>query len=164
MDQKGISRREFLRTGKHIAMGAVAGSLAMKTAGCFPGEEKTVVSIAKIENDKIGYAVEKAVDLLGGIGTVTEGKERIMLKPNLVDAFAEDTTNPEVVKTLAQLMKKAGKEVLIGEGSAAAAGFNADEEGIYRTKKREILDPIYLGCIQPGMVLFFQSYRLRMMF
>jgi len=142
MNQKGISRREFLSTSKHIAIGAVAGSLAMKTAGCFTVEEKPVVSIAKIENDKIGYAVEKAVDLLGGIGTVTEGKDRIMLKPNLVDPLIEDTTNPEVVKILAQLMKRAGKEVLIGEGSAAAPGFNGEGEEMYRTKKREILDPM----------------------
>ena len=32
--------------------------------------------------DKIGVAVEEAIDLLGGINTVAKGKERIMLKPN----------------------------------------------------------------------------------
>jgi len=44
-----------------------------------------------------------------------------MLKPNLVYANANCTTKPEVIKTLAQLMKNSGKEVLIGEGSASHA-------------------------------------------
>jgi uncharacterized protein (DUF362 family) len=38
------------------------------------------------------------------------------------------------------MMKNAGKDVSIGEGSAAAGGFNATEEGIFRTKKQDILD------------------------
>ncbi|NQU88815.1 MAG: DUF362 domain-containing protein [Mariniphaga sp.] len=39
-------------------------------------------------------------------------------------------------------MKKAGKEVCIGEGSAAAPGFNLKGNTQYRTKKSEILDPM----------------------
>jgi uncharacterized protein (DUF362 family) len=74
--------------------------------------------------------------------TVAQGKDRIMLKPNLVNATSEDTTNPEVVGTLAKLMKLAGKEVFIGEGSMAADGFNIKDGQICRTKKREILDPM----------------------
>jgi uncharacterized protein (DUF362 family) len=63
-----------------------------------------------------------------------------MLKPNLVSSDPRATTKPEVIKTLAQLMKKAGKEVLIGEGSAAAPGFNFKDGIIYRTKNEEILN------------------------
>lgn len=103
-------------------------------------EKKPVVSVVKIKNDKIGFAVEKAIDLLDGIESVTEGKERIMLKPNLCNANPNCTTKPEVIKTLAQLMKNSGKEMLIGEGSAAASGFNVKDGVIYRTTNREILD------------------------
>jgi len=100
---------------------------------------KPIVSIARIKNDNIGTAVEEAIELLGGMESVTEGKERIMLKPNLVTDNPECTTNPEVVRMLAQLMKKAGKEVLMGEGSGGASGFTTWEDGSGRTKNPEIL-------------------------
>ncbi|MBC8232949.1 DUF362 domain-containing protein [bacterium] len=140
MKQKKLSRREFLRASMGIVVGTAAASLTIKPLDAFFAEEKPVVSIAKIENDNIGAAVEKAIDLLGGIESVTEGKERIMLKPNLVAESSIFTTKPEVIKTLAQLMKKAGKEVLIGEGSAAANGFNLIGGVQFRTKNQEILD------------------------
>ena len=98
--------------------------------------------MVKIKNNDIGYAVEKAIDLLGGIKKITGKKHRIMLKPNLVSPDPSSTTKPEVIKALALLMKNAGKEVCIGEGSAAAAGFNVEGEEIFRTKKPEILDPM----------------------
>jgi uncharacterized protein (DUF362 family) len=101
---------------------------------------RDIVSIAKIRDDQIGAAVKEAIDILGGIEAVTQGKERIMLKPNLVADSPTFTTKPEVVRALAELMKKAGKQVLIGEGSAAAGGFNADENGVYRTQNRALLD------------------------
>jgi uncharacterized protein (DUF362 family) len=81
-----------------------------------------VVSI--VENDDIPTAVEEAIDLLGGIGTILAGKQTIMLKPNLVDDRTRCTTNPDVVRSLVALMTQAGKEVLIGEGSAGAYGYN----------------------------------------
>ncbi len=108
------------------------------------GGQRPIVSVVKIRNDDIGYALEKSIDLIGGIKTVTAHKEQIMLKPNLVSSAQRATTKPEVIKALAQLMKSAGKDVLIGEGSAAAPGFNVKmtEQGpvVCRTKKREILD------------------------
>lgn len=65
---------------------------------------------------------------------LTEGKHRIMLKPNMVTEAPSDATNPEVVRTLADLMLEAGKEVGIGEGSAGATGHNMLPEGIFHTK------------------------------
>lgn len=100
------------------------------------------MSIVKIKDDQIALAVEEAIELLGGINEVARDKQRIMLKPNLVSPDPRCTTKPEVVRALAMLMKNAGKEVCIGEGSAAAPGFNADEEGIYFTKDPGILDPM----------------------
>lgn len=103
-------------------------------------EGKPVVSLVKIKDDKVEAAVEEAIDLLGGIETVAWGKERIMLKPNLVGEGPSVTTKLVVVKTLAQLMQKAGKRVLIGEGSTAADGFNMKEGILYRTNNQELLD------------------------
>jgi uncharacterized protein (DUF362 family) len=44
------------------------------------------------------------------------------------------------VKTLAQMMKKANKDVLIGEGSAASPPFNMEGDEVFRTTNRERLD------------------------
>jgi len=128
-----ISRRDFLLTGA----GAVAGRTLFATP-----LSKPVVSIVRIKNDKVAMAVEEAIELLGGIKEVTKGKERVMLKPNLVFPDPRATTKPEVVRTIAQLMQRAGKEVSIGEGSAAAPKFNVVGFQTCRTSKREILDPM----------------------
>jgi len=134
MKLKHFTRREFIKTSSTAALG-----LAFR--GSFP-LDKPVVSIVKIKNDRIDYAVEKAIDLLGGINKITKGKNRIMLKPNLVAESPTFTTKPTVIKALANLMKRAGKEVIIGEGSAGASGFNFKDGIDYRTKKEEILNPM----------------------
>ncbi len=142
MKHGALSRRDFLRTGAGAIAGAAAGSLAGCSGGGWVGEGRPVVSIARIRNDNVGSAVEEAVDLLGGMNHLTRGKERIMLKPNLVAESPAFTTKPEVVRTLARLMKGAGKDVLIGEGSAAATGFNVKGDVVYRTRSQAILDPM----------------------
>ena len=134
MKPRHFTRREFIKTTSVAALG-----LAFR-GNFFLG--KPVVSIVKIKNDKIDYAVEKAIDLLGGINQIARGKNRIMLKPNLVGESPLFTTKPTVVKALANLMKGAGKEVVIGEGSAAALNYNVKDGIQFRTKKKEILDPM----------------------
>jgi uncharacterized protein (DUF362 family) len=143
----GISRRDFLKA-------VVVGSSGL-LAACTPQSNETrtpspitatpapvrpMVSIAKIKDSNIGAAVEEAIQLLGGIETVASGKERIMLKPNLVSNEPDITTKPEVIRSLAALMKKAGKVVSIGEGSAAAAGFNVLGGNVYRLKDPDKLN------------------------
>ena len=99
-----------------------------------------VVSIVRIKNGRTDLAVEEAIDLLGGIGAVTLGKHKIMLKPNLVSDNPRSTTNPEVIRALATLMQGAGKQVSIGEGSAACSNFNILDGVVYRTRNQGILD------------------------
>jgi uncharacterized protein (DUF362 family) len=145
MESDKLSRRDFLKLTARVAAGLAAGSLALENVACSRQgrtsvEKMAVVSIARIKNDAIGYAVEEALDLLGGIETVAAGKERIMLKPNLVAESPRFTTKPEVIEALARLMAKAGKDVVIGEGSAAAGGFNSKGGEDYRTSNRELLD------------------------
>ena len=140
MTHRELSRRDFLKAGIGASLGAATGTLTLGLAGWPSIAEKAVVSVVKIKKDKIGIAVEEAIDLLGGIKTVAKGKERIMLKPNLVAESLDSTTKREVIKTLSQLMKASGKEVLIGEGSAAAGGFNAKQGEVYRTKNEAILN------------------------
>jgi len=132
--QKHLTRREFVITG-------MAGTLGIASGFAF-ADPSPVVSVVKIKDDNIAFAVEEAIDLLGGIEEVARDKQRIMLKPNLAGPDPRSTTKPEVIRALAEIMLKAGKEVSIGEGSAAAPGFNADEEGIHFSKDPGILDPM----------------------
>jgi uncharacterized protein (DUF362 family) len=141
MKKNQISRRKFVSTATVAAIGSSAFGLNLiscKRLNVKPLEE--VVSIVRIKDGNVVKAVEEAIDLLGGIDTVTTGKSKIMLKPNLVTSSTDCTTKLNVVKTLAQLMQKAGKEVIIGEGSAAALNFNVINNEVFRTKKREVLD------------------------
>jgi len=127
-----FTRRDFIKKSTTAALG-------LATA-CSTSTEKPVVSIVRIENGKTENAVGKALDLLGGIKTVTKGKDSILLKPNLVTESPTCTTNPAVIRALATLMKNAGKEVRIGEGSAVATGFNIKDGVAFRTRKQDILD------------------------
>lgn len=135
------NRREFIKGASGLAISVMAGPL-LATLGCLGKKVKPVVSIVKISDDHIDYAIEKAIDLLGGMETVARGKGRIMLKPNLVAEGRDFTTKPEVIRPLVRLMKKAGKEVCIGEGSAAGNGFNLIHDKQYQTHSKEILDPM----------------------
>ena len=141
MSKKKISRRKFVITTGTLAVGSAAvGISPVYGFGSDRFTPKQVVSIVRINNGNIAAAVEEAIDLLGGIKVVTEGRNRIMLKPNLVSDSPNDTTKPEVVKAVARIMQKAGKEVLIGEGSAAAYPFNVNATEVFRTNKKDILD------------------------
>jgi uncharacterized protein (DUF362 family) len=138
MKHREPSRRDFVKTGVGAALGVAVAPIQLGTP--WRPDPDAVVSIARVKNGKVAYAVEEAIDLLGGIESATRGKERIMLKPNLVSDGREYTTKPEVIEALARLMKQSGKDVLIGEGSAAAEGFNVLDGESYRTSNCEILD------------------------
>jgi uncharacterized protein (DUF362 family) len=121
-----ISRRDFLKASL-ASSSALLTACVPQLAGCCVAQTRPVVSI--VENYDISTAVEEAIDLLGGIKKILAGKQTIMLKPNLVTDSSHCTTNPKVVHTLVQLMLAHGKDVLIGEGSAAVYGYNITETG-----------------------------------
>ena len=134
------SRRHFIRQAGGLAFASMTAPALLYN--CQENRKQAVVSIVKIKNDDIDYAVEKAIDLLGGLSTVAKNKESIMLKPNLVAEFEHFTTKPSVVRALARLMKRAGKEVWIGEGSASGTGFNILDNKPYKTNKAALLNPM----------------------
>ena len=127
-----LNRRDFLVSG----VGLATVSAFAKT------RPRAVVAIVRIKRDNIAAAVHEAMDLLGGIRQVMKGKESVLLKPNLVSTQVEAVTKPDVIRALARLMKGAGKEVLIGEGSAAAPKFNVVGAEIFRTSRPDILNPM----------------------
>jgi len=103
--QRKFTRREFLK-----ATGYAASTIALTECGRqmlgdtalhgFVKAEKPVVSVVRIKNDNIDYAVRESIDLLGGINTISANKEKIMLKPNLVSPDPRDTTNPQVTEEI----------------------------------------------------------------
>ena len=109
-------------------------------------KHSSVVSVVRVnskwsESKGIDYATAKAIELIGGINEVAKGRNRILLKPNLVNTNPSDTTNPKVVEALAKLMKNAGKEVCIGEaGAASIRNIDTSVQGyVCRTKNVDIL-------------------------
>ncbi|MGC1389689.1 MAG: DUF362 domain-containing protein [Bacteroidales bacterium] len=141
MEKNKLSRRKFISTATVAAVGsAFLGINKIYEKGIDTRYKKEIVSIVRVRDGNISRAVEEAIDLLGGINSVTKGKNSILLKPNLVAPDKRCTTKPQVVKTIAQLLQKSGKEVLIGEGSAAAESFNVIGDETFRTRKKEILD------------------------
>jgi uncharacterized protein (DUF362 family) len=112
-------------------------------------DETPVVSVVLVNRKwsdakAIEYAIANAIELIGGINEITKDKNRILLKPNLVNPNPSDTTNPLVVEALAKLMKNAGKDVYIGEaGAASLRNIDASIKGyVCRTKNAEILQAI----------------------
>jgi uncharacterized protein (DUF362 family) len=141
MARNYISRRKFIRSATIAALGStILAKSRVDGNGLKLSSDKHIVSITRVQDGNIAKAVEEAIDLLGGVESVTTGINSILLKPNLVAPDKKCTTKPEVVRTIARLLKNSGKEVMIGEASAAAESFNVIGNETFRTKKREILD------------------------
>lgn len=63
-------------------------------------------------------AVERAVTLLGGMGSCIKPGERVLIKPNLLKASRPEdavTTHPEVVRAVIRLVHDAGGIPLVGD-------------------------------------------------
>ncbi|MBZ5591477.1 MAG: DUF362 domain-containing protein [Acidobacteriia bacterium] len=127
-------------TRRDLLAAVAAGAFTPRLCATPLQTTRPVVSIVKIRNGDIDSAVEHAIELLGGMRAVAQGKERIMLKPNLMSPIPHATTKPAVIRTLARLMKAANKDVSIGEGSAAAAPFNVQGAETFRTTKKDLLN------------------------
>ena len=87
------SRRDLVTT-------FAAGAFSSRLAATPLENAEPLVSIVKIRNGKIDSAVERAIDLLGGMSAIARGKERILLKPNLVSPQPHATTKPAVIRAL----------------------------------------------------------------
>jgi len=117
---KGFSRRNFLKMASFTFLASLIGC---------EWPPKPVVSVVKVKSGDVNAAVREAIDLLGGMENITRNKQRICVKPNMVGDYQTNTTNPWVVSSLVAMMKEAGKDVFIGEGSAVASTTSFDRNG-----------------------------------
>jgi uncharacterized protein (DUF362 family) len=90
--------------------------------------DKNTVSIVKIGDGQVDEAVRNAVDLLGGIEAIVKPGEKVLLKVNWCvvpeDPKVGVVTNPVVARAVADLVKEAGAEPIIGD--SAARGVDTD--------------------------------------
>jgi len=90
--------------------------------------DKNTVSIVRIEKDQVEKAVREAVDLVGGIEAIVKPGEKVLLKVNWCvvpeDPKVGVVTNPVVARAVADLVKEAGAEPIIGD--SAARGVDTD--------------------------------------
>lgn len=90
--------------------------------------DKNTVSIVRIEEDQVEKAVRKALDLIGGIEAIVNPGEKVLLKVNWCvvpeDPKVGVVTNPVVARAVADLIKEAGAEPIIGD--SAARGVDTD--------------------------------------
>ncbi|RJP19148.1 MAG: DUF362 domain-containing protein [Candidatus Abyssobacteria bacterium SURF_5] len=98
------------------------------------------------DGDRIAKSVGSCVDELGGIDRYVRKGDRVLLKANLLIARTRDkyvTTDPEVVRAVIRLVKKAGGIPVIGDGPAMGSAEKvAAKCGIGEVARAERVDII----------------------
>ncbi|MFW6271188.1 MAG: DUF362 domain-containing protein, partial [Bacillota bacterium] len=81
-------------------------------------EEVVVKKCDNYQEQEINNKLNALIKELGGIDNIISPGEKVLLKVNLIrGAVPEDavTTHPVVVKEMADILKKAGAEVIVGD-------------------------------------------------
>jgi uncharacterized protein (DUF362 family)/NAD-dependent dihydropyrimidine dehydrogenase PreA subunit len=77
-----------------------------------------LIACSDYDAERVFYAVQKGVDLLGGISRFVSTNEKILLKPNLLTGSAPEkaiTTHPSLLKAMALLCRQNGAQVSFGD-------------------------------------------------
>jgi uncharacterized protein (DUF362 family) len=108
-----ISRREFLGKFAGVAAGSLAVPHFLRTAAT---AAPSLPDVLVVKNGSPAEMVRKVIDRFGGIGSLVKKGSKVVLKPNMSWALPptqSGNTHPEVAKTVAELVMKAGpKEVV----------------------------------------------------
>jgi len=89
----------------------------------------SIVRCQDYDSQRVFEAVDRAVNLVGGIESYVKSGMKVLLKPNLLSArYPEEgvDTHPEVVRAVARLVKRAGGVPIIGD-SPGGYGKNIEE-------------------------------------
>ena len=82
----------------------------------------SIVACDEYEPEKVLAAVERAVDLLGGIGRFVPAGSQVLLKPNILQGLPPEravATHPHVVRAVALLLIGAGSSVTLADSPGA---------------------------------------------
>ncbi len=93
------------------------------------------------EDDQVVTAIQKGVDMMGGISSFAKPGERIVLKPNILIGTDPDkhvTTHPAVFRAAGKLLKDAGVIVLYGDSPS----FGKSEPNLRRSGIKQVGDEL----------------------
>ncbi len=106
----------------------------------------SIVKCADYKREQVHEAVERSIDLVGGIEEFVKPGMKVLLKPNLLSPRPPEDcvdTHPEVVRALVRLVKDAKGTPIIGD-SPGGYGNNVDEvfriSGMKNMAKEEGVD------------------------
>ena len=80
--------------------------------------EVSLVKCSGCEREAVEGAVREAVGLLGGISSIIRPGERVLIKPNMLQAAAPEraiTTHPSIVAAVIRMVKEAGAVPMVGD-------------------------------------------------
>ena len=86
----------------------------------------SVVRCDDYNREKTCTAVQRAIDLAGGVGAFVQPGQKVFLKFNLLQGSAPETcvtTNPEVVYAVAKILRDHGCEVLLGDSPGSGSRY-----------------------------------------
>ena len=102
---KKIGRREFFKRTAKIGISAVVGGSILSQFSCSKAAE---CDIAVVSGGDYRNSTIKAVELLGGIEKFVHEGDRVAILPNTQSRHPGTYTNPDVVRAVIRMCKKAG--------------------------------------------------------
>jgi uncharacterized protein (DUF362 family)/Pyruvate/2-oxoacid:ferredoxin oxidoreductase delta subunit len=85
---------------------------------------ETKISLVKCQDYENSLkAVQKSIDLIGGISEYIKQGEKILIKPNLLAPKEPDkavTTHPEIIRAIIKIVKQAGAQAIVGDSPGGA--------------------------------------------
>jgi uncharacterized protein (DUF362 family)/Pyruvate/2-oxoacid:ferredoxin oxidoreductase delta subunit len=92
-------------------------------------------------DDQVRIAVQKGIDMLGGISLFAKPGERIVMKPNVLigtDPNKGVTTHPAVFRAVGELLRDAGVSVLYGDSPS----FGKSEPNLRKSGLKQVGDEL----------------------
>lgn len=88
----------------------------------------SLIECSDYEVELVKNSLKRGLDLLGGLSKFVSQGDKVLLKPNLLDAKPIEkavTTHPAVIEAMIQLLTEMEVEILIGDSPAATSTTNA---------------------------------------
>ena len=129
----------------------------------------SIIRCASYDLNQVTQAIQKSLDLIGGIGAYVKKDDKVLLKINQLRPAGPDraiTTHPAVVEAVIMLLKKAGAKPYIGDSPGfGSLKLVASKSGIAEVAERtktplvEFDEPIEMSIQEGKMVKRFEIER-----
>ena len=109
-------------------------NLNIKSSGFKNPEDKRKVAVVKIKNGNVKEALNRALELIGGLPKDISSGKKVLIKPNFIRSEPPSTgttTDFRLIRAVVEILKERGTDILIGE----ASGNQYDTEEIYKFLK-----------------------------